>query len=65
MVEGHDALNLLVVLIREGDVERLDVCVQVLGLTPAKDGENIRRLLQDVRDCHFAEVRFKSEARSA
>lgn len=51
-VEGYHTLDLLDVLGRKYNAERLDVRVQVLYLTPTDDGEDVRGLLQEVCDCH-------------
>lgn len=49
-VERHRTLDLLDVLGREHNAERFDVCEQVFDLAPTDDGEDVRCLLQQIRD---------------
>ena len=49
-LERQDALEVRDLLRRERDGERLDVVVQMLDLAAADDGEDVRRLLHNVRN---------------
>ena len=58
-IKWNGALDLSDMLFREGDVERFKVCVEVLNLAPADDGEDIRRTLHHVRDSDWVCVRLQ------
>ena len=47
-VERNDTLDLLDVLRRESNLERLKILVQVLDLAPADDREDVGRPLEDI-----------------
>ena len=49
-IERQRVLYALDVLVRERDVERLEVALQVLDLAPAHNREDMRRLLHKVCD---------------
>ena len=52
-IERKNALKVLDMLWGEGNVEGLDILVQVLDLATTNDGEDVRSLLHHVCDCNW------------
>ena len=52
-VERKCILEELDLLVRERDVQRRNVCLQMLDLSPSDDREHMRRLVHDVGDRHL------------
>ena len=52
LIEWRGSLDLLDVLVRESDVESLDVCLQVLYLPTADDWKHMRHLMHHIRYSH-------------
>ena len=59
LIKWYDIVEGLDLLRRKGDVESLDVLVQMLYFATADDRENIRCFLQEVCDRHY-EMSIKS-----
>ena len=53
MFKRSDALDLLNMILCEGDLKSFNVRMQVLDLAPTNDGEDVGSLLEDIGDGDF------------